>query len=62
LTKKYLLLFTGYFQRDILDAVLVNTSKGGRPTKFEKDMQSDKDCSNEDFCHEWRLLSNRLRA
>jgi hypothetical protein len=47
--KKYLLLFTGYFQGDILDAVLVHTSKGGGPTKFEKAMQSDGNCSNEGF-------------
>jgi hypothetical protein len=53
--KNILLLFTGYFQGDSLDAILVHTSKEGRPTKFEKGMPSDGDCSNRNFCQEWMI-------
>jgi hypothetical protein len=47
--KNILLLFIGYFQDDSLDGVLVHTLKEAQPTKFEKDMQSDGDRSNENF-------------
>ena len=44
------LSFIGYFQDNLLDAVLVNASKGNQPIKFDEGIQNDGDYSNGDFC------------
>lgn len=59
--KDITLLFTSYFEGELLDTVLVHSSEGDWPVKFEVGMSFVGDYDNGDSKKRW-LSSYRLKA